>query len=609
MSDTSLFARSLVYLHILTGLLTFDAQGTSLFELRAEFYDLEELFIAGPFCPMTGELTPNLLAGQILLAEQHACSASGHSDQLNEESTDILGCPRSEDLVQNNRDSLFTAINWVPVSALSCENTRLANEVLMNMETHNHKSGLPWCQQNVISEANAVHLSFVSVLWLLKEVHLGSLSTGLSTSTVLRHKCSGKIADILPLTPQQQSPGAPGRISYGITLQPEPVSFLAPDSNTALHLSWVSNELLQKDTPGLQQAMERNLLVMIGLGILHKLPREVAIDEAFIYNTARAASMIGLAGAHCFWVEDLDKEGYFVFSIYANQKSLPVWGASTGYQYGLPMLRAAIPFGPACSYVLQIVDRVKEGLSYSVVLAYQNFLRDILITGPIPIVFADRVSKSCFSRYTCQNFPLAFKRDFSCTNVPHKTVSGGGQSFALLKRWFFFLRVGTNNDDVSALRKRLEHASPFKGENGKSDGDIEMSDSASSKSKRLRASKEKESGENGGDGEDQQSQDGSDNDGAPSENGQGSEAEEPMEHDQGSSGAVEEDDDFAWLDTFAGSKAAILAVSKDFETTMTHQDQGPVISEDDLYTLALRISGACVLMATLPLRAPPIKCK
>jgi hypothetical protein len=246
MSAVSLFTRSPAYLDILTGLLTFDAQGTSLFELKAEFYDLEQPSIARPFCPMTGKSTPNLLAGQ------HACSGSGDSDQNNEESTDTLGCPRSKDLVQNNRESLFTAINWAPVLALYCEIIRLANEVLMHMETQTHKAGPLWCQQNVISEANAAHLSSTSVLRLLnKEVHLGSLSTGLSTSTVLSHKCSSKIADILPLKPQQHSPGTPGRLSYGGTLQSEPVSLLTPYSNTALHLRWDSNEFLQKDTPRL----------------------------------------------------------------------------------------------------------------------------------------------------------------------------------------------------------------------------------------------------------------------------------------------------------------------------------------------------------------------
>jgi hypothetical protein len=129
-----------------------------------------------------------------------------------------------------------------------------------------------------------------------------------------------------------------------------------------------------------------------------------------------------------------------------------------------------------------------------------------------------------------------------------------------------------------------------------------MSDSASSK--RLRASKEKESGEDGGGGNDQQPHDGSDNDGAPSENGQGSEAEEPMEHDQGSNGAIEENDDYAWLDTFAGSKAAILAASKDFETVVAHQDQGPVIFENDLHALALRISGACLFDSNFTVEGP-----
>jgi hypothetical protein len=72
------------------------------------------------------------------------------------------------------------------------------------------------------------------------------------------------------------------------------------------------------------------------------------------------------------------------------------------------------------------------------------------------------------------------------------------------------------------------------------------------------------------------------------------EEEEPMEHDQGSSGNVEKDDDLTWLNIFAGSKAAILAASKDFETAVAQQDQGPIISEEDLHALRLRISGACL---------------
>jgi hypothetical protein len=125
---------------------------------------------------------------------------------------------------------------------------------------------------------------------------------------------------------------------------------------------------------------------------------------------------------YCFEAEHLDNEGHFDFLISANQKLLPVWGASTGHQYGLSVLKVANTIGHACSYIFQVVDSVKEGSSNSTILAYREFLCDTLIAGPLSKVFAGKVSKSFYARHTCQNAPLAFKADFSYKNVSHKAV-------------------------------------------------------------------------------------------------------------------------------------------------------------------------------------------
>jgi hypothetical protein len=162
--------------------------------------------------------------------------------------------------------------------------------------------------------------------------------------------------------------------------------------------------------------------------------------------------------------------------------------------------------------------------------------------------------------------------------------------------------------EVSAIRKRLEHVSPFKGANNQEEEDVEMSDSASS-FKRHRTDDRENPGTSGaandGNGADSEAAEvQSKEEKAPSED---AEEEEPMEHDQGSSGNVEQDDDLTWLDIFAGSKAAILAASKDFETAVAHQDQGPVISEEALHALGLRISGACLFDGNFTVEGPTDK--